>query len=155
MIDCHKVIAAAEKSLEGTDLFVVDCHCSPANEIELLIDSDTSVSIDACADLSRAIEAALDRDQEDFSLTVASAGVGSELKLHRQYLKLVGRSVEVLLRSGVKVLACLEQVTPEAITLSYDEKVAVEGKKRKQQVHTVKTWSMDEVVYTKEYIDYK
>ena len=80
MIDCTKITEIANAKLVGTDLFVVDCTCSPANEVELLIDSDTSVGIETCVELSRAIEAEFDRDTEDFSLTVASAGIGSELK---------------------------------------------------------------------------
>ena len=155
MIDCQKIVSAAEEALQGTDLFVVECTCTPANEVELLIDSDTSVSIDACAELNRKIEALLDRDTEDFSLTVASAGIGSELKLHRQYVKLIGKPVEVLLKSGVKLLATLQDATPSAITLVYEEKVAVEGKKRKQTVETVKEYALEEVKYTKEHLDYK
>ena len=95
MIDTQKIIALAESRLAGTDMFVVSCTCTAGNDIELLIDSDTSVDIDTCADLNRAIEEVLDRDNEDFSLTVASAGIGSELKQLRQYRKLIGRSVEV------------------------------------------------------------
>ena len=70
MIDTKKIIEAAERHLEGTDMFVVDCTCTPGNEVELTIDSDSSVGIDACAELSRAVEAQFDRDEEDFSLTV-------------------------------------------------------------------------------------
>ena len=99
MIDTKKIIEAAERKLQGTDMFVVGCTCTPGNEIELLIDSDTSVAIEACAELSRAVEAEFDRDEEDFSLTVASAGIGSELKSLRQYRKLIGGTVEVLLNS--------------------------------------------------------
>ena len=77
MIDCTKITEIANAKLVGTDLFVVDCTCSPANEVELLIDSDTSVGIETCVELSRAIEAEFDRDTEDFSLTVASAGIDS------------------------------------------------------------------------------
>ena len=110
MIDTKKITAIAERMLADTDLFVVDCSCSPGNEVELTIDSDTSVGIDACASLSRAIEAELDREEEDFSLTVMSAGIGSELRSLRQYRKLVGRSVEVLLANGVKIPAKLDAV---------------------------------------------
>lgn len=84
MIDTKKITEAAERHLEGTDMFVVECTSTPGNEIELTIDSDTSVGIDACVALSRAVEADLDRDAEDFSLTVASAGIGSELRTLRQ-----------------------------------------------------------------------
>ena len=45
MIDTKKIIEAAERKLQGTDMFVVGCTCTPGNEIELLIDSDTSVLI--------------------------------------------------------------------------------------------------------------
>ena len=109
MTDTKKIIEAAERHLEGTDLFVVECTSTPGNDIELTIDSDTSVGIDACAELSRAIEAELDREEEeDFSLTVMSAGIGSELRSLRQYRKLVGRPAEVLLTNGVKILAKLD-----------------------------------------------
>lgn len=155
MIDTLKITAIAEEKLEGTDLFVVNCTCTAANEVELIIDSDTSVGIDACAELSRAIEAELDRDTEDFSLTVMSAGIGSELRTLRQYRKLVGSSVEVLLTSGIKLLARLDEVTQEGITLSYEEKQSVEGKKRKQLVKVERTYPFEEIRATREWLDFK
>ena len=148
MIDCTKITEIANAKLVGTDLFVVDCTCSPANEVELLIDSDTSVGIETCVELSRAIEAEFDRDTEDFSLTVASAGIGSELKL-------IGKPVEVLLKSGVKILATLDEADQEGLTLSYEEKQAVEGKKRKQTVRVTRRYPFSEIKYTKEYLDFK
>lgn len=155
MIDCNKITSIAESALEGSQLFVVDCTCSPSNEVELLIDGDNGVTIDDCVAISRKVEEAFDRDAEDFSLTVASAGIGSELKHLRQFRKLIGKSVEVLLKNGTKFLATLDAADEQSVTLSYDERVAVEGKKRKELVHTVKTFSFDEVKYTKEYLDYK
>ena len=154
-MDIKELLAVVEKSLEGTDMFVVDCTITPDNTIDLILDSDTSVSIDTCAMLNRAIGDAFDRDVEDYSLTVASAGIGEPLKLVRQYKKLVGESVEVLLKSGVKILATLDEVTEETITISYDEAVAVEGKKKKQMQRTTHTYSFDEIKWAKEYLDYK
>lgn len=157
MIDSKKIVEVAEHWMANgaTDLFVVGCTVSPTNEVELLVDSDTSVSIDTCVALSRAIESAFDRDEEDFELTVASAGVGSELKHMRQYRKLVGRPVEVLLACGIKILATLEEVSEEGMTLSYTEKQAVEGRKRKVEVEVRRTYPFAEVKYTKEYLDFK
>lgn len=136
-------------------MFVVECTSTPGNEIELTIDSDTSVGIDACVALSRAVEADLDRDAEDFSLTVASAGIGSELRTLRQYRKLVGRPVEVLLTNGVKILAHLDEATDEGVTLSYEEKQAVEGRKRKQPVKVTRSYPFAQIKYTKEWLDFK
>ena len=155
MIDTKKITEAAERHLEGTDMFVVECTSTPGNEIELTIDSDTSVGIDACVALSRAVEADLDRDAEDFSLTVASAGIGSELRTLRQYRKLVGRPVEVLLTNGVKILAHLDEATDEGVTLSYEEKQAVEGRKRKQPVKVTRSYPFAQMKYTKGWLDFK
>lgn len=155
MMDCNKIKEIAQAELAGTDLFVVTCTCSPGNEIELLIDSDTSVSIDACATLSRAIEAAFDRDAEDFSLTVASAGIGSELRCLRQFGKLTGRPVEVLLACGTKLLATLVEADQEGIVVSYPEKQAAEGKKRRQTVEVTRRFPFSEIKWTREHLDYK
>ena len=155
MIDCEKILEIADRELAGPDLFTVSCKCSPMNEVELLIDSDTHVTIERCAELSRKIEAEFDREVEDFSLTVASAGIGTELKNIRQYRKLIGQSVEVLLLTGIKVLAKLDAVTEQGITISYEEKQAVEGKKRKVTVEVTKTYAWEEIKYVKEYLDFK
>ena len=155
MIDKEHIIEIAERQMAGSDLFVVGCTVSPANEIELTIDSDTSVGIDRCIELSRAVEAELDRDAEDFELTVMSAGIGSPLTSLRQYRKLEGRSVEVVLRSGLKLLARLDAVDETGITLSYEEKQTVEGKKRKQLVKVTHRYGFEEIKSTAEYLDFK
>jgi ribosome maturation factor RimP len=155
MIEAQRVIEIAEKILADTDIFVVDCKTSPVGDIELLIDSDTAVKLDDCARINRAIEAELDREVEDYSLLVASAGIGSELKLLRQYRKILGGSVEVLLKDGVKVLAKLNDATEQGIQISYEEKQLVEGKKRKVTVEVTKDFAWEEIKYVKEYLDFK
>lgn len=155
MIDSKSVIEIAERHLAGSDMFVVECKVSPMGDIELLIDSDTAVKLEDCAALNRAIEAELDREVEDYSLMVASAGIGSELKQLRQYKKILGSSVEVLLKDGVKVLAKLNDATESGIQISYEEKQLIEGKKRKVTVEVTKDFAWEEIKYVKEYLDFK
>ena len=155
MIDAYEIKEIAEKFMAGSDLFVVDVKVSPSNDIELTIDSDTAVSIDTCAELNRILEEAFDREEEDFSIMVASAGIGQPLKVFRQYKKLIGKPVEVVLKDGTKILAELRDADTENITLAYPEKVAVEGKKKKIEVENVKTYPLDQVKTTKEYLDFK
>ncbi|MBQ5923715.1 MAG: ribosome assembly cofactor RimP [Alistipes sp.] len=155
MIDAKHVIEIAEKFLADTDMFVVECKTSPMGDIELLIDSDTAVKLEDCAALNRAIEAELDREVEDYSLMVASAGIGSELRLLRQYKKILGNSVEVLLKDGIKILAKLNDATEKGIILSYEEKQVVEGKKRKVTVEVTKEYEWEDIKYVKEYLDFK
>ena len=155
MIDVKLVMEIAERHLEGSDMYVVECKISPMGEIELLIDSDTAVKLEDCAALNRAIEAEFDREVEDYSLMVASAGIGSELKLLRQYNKIVGSSVEVLLKDGIKLLAKLNSADEAGIAISYEEKQVVEGKKRKVTVEVTKTYAWEDIKYVKEYLDFK
>lgn len=154
-MDIAKVREIAEQQLASTDMFVVECTGTPSNEITLTIDSDTRVTIDACAELSRAIDSHFNRDEEDYSLTVASAGIGEPLRLLRQYHKILGSTVEVLLTDGIKILGTLDAADEQGITISYDEKVAVEGKKRKELQHTVRTYTFEQIKTAKEYLDYK
>ena len=73
-MDADKIRNIAEEELAEGSLFLVEVNITPGNEIEVVIDSDGSVDIDDCVALSRAIEERLDREEEDFELTVTSAG---------------------------------------------------------------------------------
>ena len=59
------------------------------NQIEVLIDSSDGISIKNCISLSRHIESALDRDENNFSLQVASAGLSEPFKVFQQYKKIL------------------------------------------------------------------
>ena len=145
MIDTERIREIIDEKLAGTDLFLVGIRQSPSNEIEITIDSDTSVGIDRCAELSRAVEEAFDRDAEDFELTVMSAGIG----------QLIGREVEAVLKDGSKLTAVLKDASAEALTLSYSEKVAVEGKKRRVSVERERTIPLAEIKTTREHLRFK
>lgn len=101
------------EGIEGTDIFLVKLTVSSGNEINVLLDSDSGLTLADCKTVSRAIEFNLDREEEDFSLTVASAGIGEPLVL-RQYKKNVGRKVTVTLSEGeiieAKMVAANDQV---------------------------------------------
>ena len=55
----------------------------------------------------------------------------------------------------MKILAKLEEVTDEGITLSYEEKQAVEGKKKKQLEKDTRSYHFDQIKNTKEWLDFK
>lgn len=154
-MDIKKLVEVVEEQIKGSDVFVVECTSTPSNEISLILDADSRVSIDTCVAVSRAVDAVFDRDVEDFSLTVASAGIGEPLKLLRQYKKIEGSPIEVLLKDGVKILGTLDEATESGITVSYDEKVTIEGKKRKELQHIVREIAFEEIKSAKEYLDYK
>ncbi|MCX7546813.1 ribosome assembly cofactor RimP [Xanthomarina sp. F1114] len=80
---------------EKQHLFLIDLSISEDNSIKVVIDGDTGVTVEDCMFISRAIEHNLDREEQDFSLEVASAGATAPLKNKRQFKKNVGRTLEI------------------------------------------------------------
>jgi len=76
MIDKALVEAVASEHLSGTDLKVVRVKVSKENDITIYIHrKGAGVCIDDCVALSEFIETRFDREKEDYSLTVSSAGM--------------------------------------------------------------------------------
>ena len=95
MITKEQIATLTNEALVDSDRFLVDVKVKPSNVIEVYIDSDTAVNIDHCVEVSRFIESKLDRDEEDFELSVMSYGLTGALKLDRQLQKYVGKDVEI------------------------------------------------------------
>ena len=77
------------------EVFLIDLSISDSYKIIVTLDGDKGVNLQDCIDVSRIIENNLDREEHDFELEVASVGVGSPLKLKRQYIKNIGRTLKV------------------------------------------------------------
>ena len=80
---------------EKPEMFLIDLSISDNYKIIVTLDGDKGVNLQDCIDVSRIIENNLDREEHDFELEVASVGVGSPLKLKRQYIKNIGRTLKV------------------------------------------------------------
>lgn len=122
MVFKEKVASLLHDALaERPSLFLIDFSVSDGNKITVVIDGDNGVILQDCIDMSRAIEHNLDREEEDFSLEVMSAGATSPLKEKRQYVKNIGRKLKVR----------TEQETIEAeLTAANDEFITLEWKAR-------------------------
>lgn len=101
---------------ENNSLFLISLNINDQNHILVVIDGDEGVSVNDCIAVSRKIEHNLDREEIDFSLEVASAGVTEPLQLPRQYKKNIGRKLEVRTKSN-KFEGDLVAVDDEGITL--------------------------------------
>jgi len=106
---------------EYNSLFLISLNISDQNHIIIVIDGDQGVSVNDCIAVSRKIENNLDREEEDFSLEVASSGVSEPLKLPRQYQKNIGRKLEVNTKTD-KFVGNLTDVNEEGIVLSWKAK---------------------------------
>lgn len=104
---------------ENNSLFLIDLEIDSSNHISVVIDGDNGVSVNDCISVSRKVEHNLDREEEDFSLNVASAGVSQPLILPRQYRKNIGRKLAVTTSQGNKIEGELVQMEDEKITLRW------------------------------------
>lgn len=115
----EKVESLLNKALEERpSLFLIDFTIGGDNTIRVVLDGDNGVNLKDCMDISRAIEHNLDREEEDFSLEVTSAGATSPLVYPRQYAKNMGRILKV--RTGTEELeGTLVQTSENNITLEW------------------------------------
>ena len=117
---------------ENQNIFLVEKKVSSGNQIEILIDSFDNISIKDCILLSRHIEFSLDREENDFSLQVASAGLSEPFKVFMQYQKYVGSEVDVFVRGGQKIFGKLiEADASKGIKLETKRTEKVGKRKRK------------------------
>jgi ribosome maturation factor RimP len=158
MISTDKIKALAEERIAELDkgLFIVEITVSPTNQISVEIDSfEGGVSINDCVAVSRNIEHNLDRETEDFELQVSSPGLTNPFKVMPQYYKNIGKPVKVVLTDGKKIEGELTKVSEEGIVLKTEEKVRIEGKKKKELVATEHELNFNQIKETKKVILFK
>ncbi len=113
--------------------FLVSVAIKPVNNISLFIDGDSGITIEKCVRINKAlykqiVETTLYPDGE-FSLEVSSPGLDEPLKLNRQYIKNIGRSLMVELADGKKVEGKL--IAADNVGIELEEEL---GKGKKKEV---------------------
>lgn len=155
MIEKDVVKQLVEEKLASSDNYLVAVDVRPDNLITVEIDNDEGVDIDTCAELSRYLEAHLDRETEDYELEVGSAGITSPFKVLRQYRKNKGNEVEMLLKSGIKLTGILDDADERGATILLEKQVKAEGAKRKTTVQEKAFYPYEEIKYTKYLLRFK
>lgn len=108
------------KALSENEFFV-DCTVSKDNKISVFVDGFNNFGIDQCKRISRFIESGLDRDKEDFDLTVSTPGLDRDFKVHQQYVKSEGEKIELTTEDLQKQIVNLDKVNDNEIEISYKE----------------------------------
>lgn len=155
MIDKKFLITQVEEFLETSDNYLVDIIINTGNNISIEIDNVNGVNIDDCVELSRHLESKLNRDEEDFELTVGSVGLTSPFKTLRQYQKNIGNEIEVLTKKGQKLSGVLKSASDDEFTITISKKEKAEGAKRKTEVSEDLPFRYEEIKYTKYLIRFK
>lgn len=131
----------AESLLKDPSHFVVDVVLSTkpgSKRVLVLVDGDQGISIDDCAELSRAMSTQLDEDdtwEDAYTLEVSTPGLDQPLKLKRQYVKNRGREVKVMTKDKQWIAGKLAEVSEDSITLL--RSMTNEKKQKEEQTVTI------------------
>jgi ribosome maturation factor RimP len=158
MITKKLITDLAEERMAERDngLFIVELTISSRNVIRLELDKhEGGVTVEDCVSVSRNIEHNLDRESQDFELHVSSAGLDKPLRVHAQYVKNIGRGLEVQVKSGEKLEGTLTAVNEETIVVSWEEKREIEGKKKKETVEVQRELPFVDIVEARIVISFK
>ena len=118
--------------------FLVQIKATPANNIKVFLDGDQGITIEKCTKINRALYRHLEEQKtftnDDFSLEVSSAGIGEPLMMHRQYVKNIGRLVEVKTDDDRLTEGELKIVSESGIIL---QTITGKGKKTEIKEHSI------------------
>ena len=140
----QKVMALIDPDPEN---FLVEVKIRPGNNVKIFVDADRGMSIDKLAHYNRSLYRQIEESglfpNNDFSLEISSPVLDEPLKLRRQYLKNIGRYVEVVLKSGLKTEGKLLSATDEEVVIEEET-----GTKKKKEIiqHSL---SYDDIKTTK------
>ncbi len=129
IIDIQSLVEGYFHENEMNDCFFIDKKIN-GKKIEVFIEKDGGISFESCHKVSRFLESIFDDKLpfgDDYILEVSSPGVGTALKMPRQYINNIGRTIEVTTKDD-QFKGKLTHADAEKITVSYEEKVK-EGKK--------------------------
>lgn len=155
MIDRNLLAETVENAIDGTGLYLVDLRIEPGNNIIVEVDSNEGVDINVCASITRKIEAVFDRDKEDYDLEVGSAGLTAPFKVKRQYLKNLGKEIEVLTTDGRKLKGILTAVNQDDYVIEVPTKIKEPGEKRPKMVNIPHTINFDQTKSAKYILNFK
>jgi ribosome maturation factor RimP len=120
------------------EVFLVDIRIKPTNNVKIFLDADNGLSIEKLVQYNRRLYRDLEESSffpgGDFSLEVSSPGLDEPLKLYRQYVKNIGRNVEVIRKDGLKTEGKLVSVTETEVVLLEERG---KNKKKEMVTHTI------------------
>lgn len=118
MITSTQIKTLFEQWQKDELVFLVDLSVKPGNKITILIDRIGGLNITDCVELSRFIEGNLDREKDDFELSVSSPGADAPFKVLKQYEKNIGRNVKIITKNEQTILGTLMKVEGNQIEIA-------------------------------------
>jgi ribosome maturation factor RimP len=119
MINEKDLATLIKKEVAQRDCFLVHFSVDGSQIIKVVIDNLSGIRLEEIAQVSRAIERALNEQKIDFELTVTSPGVGEPLQVAQQFEQNVGRKLKVKTEGGQEFKGRLSAFENDELTLNW------------------------------------
>ena len=110
---------------EEPKYFLVSLRIKPTSNIKVFIDGDQGIAIDKCVRFNRKLYKLIEESgmypEGEFSLELSSPGLDEPLKMHRQYVKNIGRNIEISFLDDTKKEGKLLSVTETDLIIEHTE----------------------------------
>ncbi len=150
-----KIAKWLDPKLSELNCFLVDIKVmGSGNRIEVYIDNEENVKISTCETVSRYLEFYLDNDTafpEHYILDVSSPGLENPFRVKRQYLKSIGKTIEIILNDGVKIEGILIDINDGQLKLQTVVGSKIKGRKPHILEEIIE---LDNIKYTKKKISF-
>ena len=137
-----------EAIAQNEDLFLVNLEFAENERIYVEVDGDKGVSLEEIIRISRHVEHSLDREEDDFSLEVTTPDISKPISMPRQYVKNMGRTLEVKVE-GDKFEGELVSADDQEIVLTWKAREPKPIGKGKHTVEKVQRIPLEEIVQAK------
>ena len=105
--------------------FCVSILIKPTNNVKVFIDGDQGLPIEKCVRFNRKLYKLIEESgmypEGEYSLELSSPGLDEPLKMHRQYVKNIGRGVDVVFLDDTIKEGKLLAVTEADMTIEHTE----------------------------------
>ena len=145
----QQILAIVEQKVLGTLNYIVDIEVKPTNKIRVFVENDNGISIQDCAEISRFIQANLDREIEDYDLEVSSPGLDAPFRTLKQYLKNLNKQVKVITKEGKVIEGKLISATEEKIAIEVKNKTSKKNINPKSEIQSIITIDINQIKETK------
>ena len=149
-----------QNKLEEMNLFLVELDISTTNVITIYADGmpglpagGENISVGQCTAIARYLRGELGEAADSFEITVSSPGLDRPFLHINQYLKNIGKSVEVLTKEGNKIEGKMNAATENEIVVNTFKKRNPKNKALKLEVSDqLVSLKMNEIKQTKKLI---
>lgn len=128
MITVEQVKSIVERHLDGSGHFIVAVEVRPGNKVVIEVDNQKAITLQELANLNKAVREELGEAGDDCELQVSSPGMGRPFKVLQQYIKHIGRLVQVQMNDGRMLEGVLEQFDADTLTLRIQHPSKVKGR---------------------------